>query len=104
MLAENRVVFGIGAMAKRRFASGSLPFIPYVGFGLFPSTLLSTEYAFVNHWNLGLRLAGGVEYFITPRVALGFEFGLTPSLLWGKGTTNKVEASGDILFSLGWRL
>ena len=103
IFASNRVVFGFAGSAKYRFLSESIPIIPFVSVGLAPSVLLATEWFFTAHFNLGLRTAAGIEYFITPNLGLSLETGLTPSLVWGKGVTRNFESTADILVGLTWR-
>lgn len=104
LFARNRFVLGLAGTAKYRFLSDSIPVIPFVSVGLSPSVLLATEWFFTAHFNLGLRAAAGIEYFIAPNLGLSLEAGLTPSLVWGKGVTRGFESTADILVGLSWRL
>ncbi|MES2503522.1 MAG: hypothetical protein V4534_01460 [Myxococcota bacterium] len=103
--ANNRLALGLGASAKYRFVNKDNPLIPFVSLGLAPSLMIPTigDGARV-HFNLGIRPTAGFEYFVTRDLALGLETAMTPSFLFGKGTTNVMEASIEVLVGATWRL
>ncbi|MBL4819170.1 MAG: outer membrane beta-barrel protein [Deltaproteobacteria bacterium] len=104
LFAPQRVVLGFGAHAKYRMVKKELPVVPYASFGVIPSFMIATNPGGKGHFNLGLRPAAGLEYFITRNLALGLEAGITPSFIFGSGTRNTMEATFDILFGATWKI
>ena len=102
--AVNRVVLGFGAHGKYRMVKKDFPVVPYASFGVIPSFMIATDTNGKSHFNLGLRPAGGLEYFVSRNLALGLEAGVTPSFVFGGKTTNMMEATFDILFGATWKI
>ncbi len=104
MFGTNVVVLGFTAHGKYRFVSKDMPLVPYLSFAVAPSFLIPTRSNYNSHFNLGFRPAVGFEYFVARDLALGLEAGITPSFLFGKGTTNTMEATFEVLAGVTWRL
>jgi hypothetical protein len=104
MFGTNVVVLGFTAHGKYRFVNKDMPLVPYLSFAIAPSFMIPTRSNFNSHFNLGFRPAVGFEYFVARDLALGLEAGMTPSFLFGKGTSNTMEATFEVLAGVTWRL
>ncbi len=104
LFGTNVVVLGFTAHGKYRFVNKDMPLVPYLSFAIAPSFMIPTRSNFNSHFNLGFRPAVGFEYFVARDLALGLEAGMTPSFLFGKGTSNTMEATFEVLAGVTWRL
>lgn len=85
-----------------RFVDAQTPFAFNMGVSLVPSVLFSSVTG-VTHWNLGLRPELGFDYYVMRELAIGFEVGLTPSLLLNSDV-RRFEAAVDVLLGVLWRI
>jgi len=86
---------------KYWFTQTRLPFVPYAAVYL-PVSVLIPTYA-KSHWNIGLRPALGIQYFVMRNFAIGLEVGLTPSIMLSS-VKSAFEISVDAAFMFSWRL
>ncbi len=91
----------LGAGAKYRVVQLDAPFIPY--------TSAMATFAFGaplgagdTHWNGGLRLALGADYFVMRDLAVGLEVGGEVSTLFAPVLVP--EATSEVLLGVTWRL
>lgn len=100
-LSPGFVDMNVGVGAKYRVLSLDAPFIPFATAQL--TTALGGPLGFGDlHWNVGGRLAGGVDYFVMRDLAVGVEIGselsaLAVPLLAAEWTT-------EVLVGVTWRL
>ncbi len=91
----------VGVGAKYRLLSLDAPFIPFATGQL--TTALGGPLGYGDvHWNIGGRVAGGVDYFVMRDLAVGLEIGtelttLAVPLLAAEWTT-------EVLVGVTWRL
>ena len=91
----------VGVGAKYRVLSLDAPFIPFATGQV--TTALGGPLGYGDvHWNVGARLAGGVDYFVMRDLAVGLEIGselstLAVPLLAAEWTT-------EVLVGVTWRL
>lgn len=86
--------------AKYRLVQLEAPFIPYASAALAFAFGFPLGYGDA-HGNLGLRLAGGVDYFVMRDLAIGVEVGIEPSYLFAP--LPFPEISVDALFGVTFR-
>lgn len=103
MFAKLFVDLGFAAGVKYRFASNSVPFIPYVGVALTPALLFPIDVG-RDHFNLGLRALGGCDYFLMRDLAFGVELALEPSYVIYGAKYHKFELTVEALVGLTWRI
>jgi hypothetical protein len=100
-LSPGFVDANVGVGAKYRVLSLDAPFIPFATAQL--TTALGGPLGYGDvHWNVGGRLAGGVDYFVMRDLAVGLEIGsevsaLAVPLLAAEWTT-------EVLVGVTWRL
>lgn len=100
-LAPGFIDANVGVGAKYRVLSLDAPFIPFATAQL--TTALGGPLGYGDvHWNVGGRLAGGVDYFVMRDLAVGLEIGsevsaLAVPLLAAEWTT-------EVLVGVTWRL
>lgn len=100
VLAPGFVDAGLMAGAKYRWVQLEAPFIPYASAGLTTALGFPLGYGDV-HWNVGARVAAGVDYFVLRDLAVGFEVGGEAS--WLVTPLGAAELSADALLGITWR-
>ena len=101
VVSSNFIDGNLGVGVKYRVTQLGAPFIPYGSAVVVGAVGGPLGYGDI-HTNAGLRIAGGVDYFILRDVAVGIEMA-------GEGTVlitpiAAPEASTDVLFGVTWRL
>ena len=92
--------FGTHLGAKYRWIQLDAPLLPYLGAGATVAAGFPLGYGDV-HWNTGIRLTAGADYFVTRHLAVSFELGTEMSWLWAPIGT--FELSQEALLGLSWR-
>lgn len=87
---------------KYRFIETGAPYIPYAAISVSNSFLFPTAVG-AFHWNVGLKPALGLDYFVMRNFAVGLEIGARPSLLIAS-TMRKLEFSVEALLGITWRI
>ena len=100
-LSPGFVDANVGVGAKYRVLSLEAPFIPYATGQLTTALGAPLGYGDV-HWNLGARLAGGVDYFVMRDFAVGVEIGTELSAL--AAPLPAAEWTTEVLLGFTWRL
>lgn len=91
----------LGLGAKYRVVQLGAPFIPYAS--AMATTALGGPLGHGDvHFNVGLRGAGGIDYFVMRNLAVGLEMSAEVSHLFNPGPA--LEASTEILAGVTWRL
>lgn len=101
VLASGFLDFGTRLGAKYRWIQLDAPLLPYLGADATLATGFPLGYGDV-HFNTGVRLAVGADYFVTRHLAVSFELGTELSWLWAPIGT--AELSQEALLGLSWRL
>lgn len=101
VLSPGYVDMNLGLGAKYRLVQLGAPFIPY-GSAMLTSALGGPVGHGDLHWNEGLRLAGGVDYFVMRDLAVGLEMAAEGSLLFVPVVTP--EVSTELLAAVTFRL
>ncbi len=101
--ASGFIEVGFGVGAKYRFDGNDIPLIPYGAATVTFGWLLPTMAGPSTHFNMGLRPAIGLDYFVTRDMAIGLEFGCQPTLVLISGTAS-FDLSLDVLLGMTWRL
>ena len=101
VLSPNYLDGNLGIGAKYRVVQLNAPFLPYGS--LMATTALGGPLGAGDvHFNLGARLAGGIDYFVMKNLAVGLEMAAELSQLFG--AVARPEASTEILAGVTWRL
>lgn len=101
VLSSDYVDANLGVGAKYRVIQLNAPFIPYAS--LMATTAVGGPVGFGDlHVNAGLRLAGGVDYWVMRDLAVGLEMAAETSALFVPIT--QPEVSTEILAGVTWRL
>jgi hypothetical protein len=101
MFADGFLDTRLGLGAKYRVVQLEAPFIPYAS--LMATTALGTPLGYGDlHWNVGGRLAAGVDYFVMRDLAVGVEIAAEGSVLAIPLVTG--ELSAEALLGFTWRL
>ena len=101
VLSPNYLDGNLGVGAKYRLVQLNAPFLPYGS--LMATTALGGPLGAGDiHVNAGLRLAGGVDYFVMRNLAVGLEMAAELSQLFTP--IGRPEASTEILAGVTWRL
>lgn len=100
VLAPDFIDMGAHLGAKYRWLQLDAPLLPYLGAGLALAAGVPLGYGDV-HFNTGLRLAAGADYYVTRHFAVGFEVGTEISWLWTPLAA--FELSQEALLGLSWR-
>jgi hypothetical protein len=98
--ADGFIDFRLGAGAKYRLIQLDMPLIPYAEAQLTSALGVPTRYQ-EQHFNLGMRTALGVDYFVMRQFAVGIELGWELSGLFSPEIAPEMSAEG--LFCLGWK-
>jgi len=98
--ADGFIDFRLGAGAKYRLIQLDMPLIPYAQAELTTAFGVPTRYQEL-HFNLGMRTAVGVDYFVMRQLAVGIELGWELSGLLSPEIAPEMSAEG--LFCLGWK-
>lgn len=101
VLSPSYVDANLGVGVKYRVVQLGAPFIPY-GTAMLTGALGGPLGAGALHTNAGLRLAGGVDYFVMRDLAVGVELGAEGSALFLP--TLHPEASTELLIGVTFRL
>jgi len=100
VFSPNYVDGNVGAGIKYRVVQLGAPFIPY-GSAMLTTALGGPFGAGDLHWNAGVRVAGGVDYWVMRNLAVGLEMAAEVSALFVPVAT--AEASTEILAGVTWR-
>ena len=101
VLSSDYVDANLGVGAKYRVIQLNAPFIPYAS--LMATTAVGGPMGFGDmHVNAGLRLAGGVDYWVMRDLAVGIEMAGEASHLFVP--ISQPEVSTEILAGVTWRL
>ena len=92
--------FGIGA--KYRWSDLEVPLIVSASGELTPAVLIPTSTG-SSHFNLGVRMSAGVDYFLMSDLAVGLQVAVEPSLLWN-APIRSLEASIEFLAGMMYRI
>lgn len=101
VLSPGYVDVNLGLGAKYRLVQLGAPFIPY-GSAMLTSALGGPIGHGDLHWNEGLRVAGGVDYFVMRDLAVGVEMAAEGSGLLTPALTPEVSA--ELLLGVSFRL
>ncbi len=100
VISPNYVSGDLGAGVKYRVVQLGAPFIPYAS--LLVTTALGGPLGAGDvHYNLGGRLAGGVDYFVMRNFAVGLEMNASVTALFVPVV--QPEATTEILAGVSWR-
>ena len=100
VVSPSYVAGDLGVGVKYRIVQLGAPFIPYGS--LLATTVLGGPLGAGDvHFNLGGRVAGGVDYFVMRNLAVGVEMGLEVTALLTP--VLQPEASTEILAGVTWR-
>jgi hypothetical protein len=101
VFSSDYVDANLGVGAKYRVIQLNAPFIPYAS--LMATTAVGGPMGFGDlHVNAGLRLAGGVDYWVMRDLAVGLEMAAETSHLFVP--IGQPEVSTEILAGVTWRL
>lgn len=100
-LADSYVALPLIAGLRYRLPGVQGPIVPYAGADVLFATGLPLGPPPI-HLNLGLRLAAGLEYFVTDHFGFGAEFALQSSALIMPQL--QAESAAELLFGCAYRL
>jgi len=94
---------GLGADVgvKYHVYTDGIPLIPYGALYLGQVILFPLK-SQPSHYNIGMRIAGGVDYFILRHVALGLDLSVFPNVVFTKGYS-QFELAVDVFLGVSWR-
>jgi len=101
VFATDFIDLGLAVGAKYRVVQLNAPFIPFAQLAVTGAAGFPTRHGDV-HFNLGLRPAFGIDYFVMRHLAVGLEVGWDVSYLFEPIMTP--EMSTEVGLGITWRL